>query len=677
MSDKIRSWPGSLGALLRVETHHSRPVVTLFRSIAISAIVSTAFGAIALVSQSGLGRLREVGIFWLLRRGHVDLGFDFPFLGPSVLNGQYELAGWGDLLEFFFPAIMFALLVAFGVGVVLIPVVLLAAKWLKISNPRWEWFWGKAYPLGILVGFSLPEFVRASDHVLGPNIWGARRLLLVLAANLICYLAVLGFFSRRSRVRGLLRFGTICSAIIVVGSFVPYAVTGLLAQPDRGPLAPLEGERRPNIILVSIDSLRADHLHGYGYRRETSPTIDGLAREGVLFETVLSPTSWTLPAHITLLSALAPEDHGVNDDGMKLGPDAVLLSEVLQDAGYATAGFVAGHYLDASYGFFQGFDLYDDYGIISDPRESERLVTSPRLLKFSREWLQKWDEEGRRKPFFLFLHMWDVHIDYIPPPPYDTLFDPDYRGLVTGEDVWDDATLNKNMDPRDLEHLVALYDGEIRYTDLHLGKILNVLKELGVYDQTIIVVTSDHGEEFFEHGWKVHKFTLYEEVLRVPLVVRYPAKIPAGAVVAQQVRLMDVAPTILSLAGIPQPENFGTSALRDPHAERDLYPLIVGDEAEATPPSIAFGDLQGKIASIRTEKHKLILNEQGLDELYDLSIDPQEQSNVLRSHVDIYEALRRVHLVWKSTRARKTGFSKPAKLSVEQLEVLRSLGYVE
>src|SRR5262249_34887003 len=154
-------------------------------------------------------------------------------------------------------------------------------------------------------------------------------------------------------------------------------------------------------LLVSIDSLRSDHVHAYGYARETTPTIDGLAREGVLFQTVVSPTSWTLPAHLTLLTALPPEEHGVVRDGMRMRAGALTRAEGLGPACYATAGFVSAPYLDADYGFSQGFDYYDDYTIAKwDQYSSHHGITSPPLLRITSDWLTQWDARGRERPFF-------------------------------------------------------------------------------------------------------------------------------------------------------------------------------------------------------------------------------------------------------------------------------------
>ncbi|MGH7792955.1 MAG: sulfatase-like hydrolase/transferase, partial [Thermodesulfobacteriota bacterium] len=261
-----------------------------------------------------------------------------------------------------------------------------------------------------------------------------------------------------------------------------------------------------NVVFISIDTLRADHLGCYGYHRNTSPNIDRLAREGVIFSNAFSVSSWTLPAHISMFTSMYSTSHGVITGEDYLDDSRITLAEVLKREGYATAAFISGAYLrDPRYGFEQGFDLYDasiinEAASLKDVIKASQVITSPSLNKAAKSWLEK----NYQKKFFLFLHYIDVHSDYIPPPPYDTMFDPDYRGPVDGLNIFK-LKLKAEMDPRDLFHIIALYDGEIAFTDHHIGDLMLSLKELGVYDNTMIILTSDHGEEFFEHGQLGHK----------------------------------------------------------------------------------------------------------------------------------------------------------------------------
>jgi arylsulfatase A-like enzyme len=229
------------------------------------------------------------------------------------------------------------------------------------------------------------------------------------------------------------------------------------------------------------------------------------------------------------------------------------------------------------------------------------------------------------------------------------------------------------MPARDLEHVVALYDGEIRFTDEYVARLRAVLERLGVLDNTIVVVTADHGEEFFEHGEKGHAKQLYDETILVPLVIRFPPVVGAGRVVQTPVRLADVAPTILSLTGVPAPAWFGSTSLDATRAARDLRPLLGGDLAPADgPPAVA--DLRGRMRALRTADWKLITHPDTRRELYDLAADPAERRDVSASRAEVVTALTEEAGRW----GRGDRSAPPrVELSREHLDRLRALGYVE
>jgi arylsulfatase A-like enzyme len=445
---------------------------------------------------------------------------------------------------------------------------------------------------------------------------------------------------------------------------------------------------RPNVLLISIDSLRADHLRCYGYERETSPVLDRLAAEGARFSTVVSPTTWTLPAHATLFTGLPPEGHGLRSDATALSPAAVCLAEIFADADYATAAFVGGPFLRSMYGFDQGFDTYDDQTVMRPLLDSHKGATSPELVGLTTRWLDGWDARAEDGPFFVFLHLWDVHFDYTPPPPYDTMFDPHYAGDITGEDFELGSQIHRDMDERDLAHVVALYDGEIRFTDEWVGRLLAHLESLGQLDETIVVVTSDHGEEFFDHGWKGHRKNLYDETLLVPLLIRHPETVAAGRVVDEQVRLMDVPATVASLAGLPLPSGFGARGGPPSTSPADLSPLITNSTGDSTAAAtgaatggdlerLAFSDLHGTWASVRTGTHKLVHRPGGRarELLFDLMADPLEQANLENSTPE-RESLRSRLDEWKRFWGPRRPPSVDIELSDEQMESLRALGYI-
>jgi arylsulfatase A-like enzyme len=427
----------------------------------------------------------------------------------------------------------------------------------------------------------------------------------------------------------------------------------------------------PNVVLISIDSLRADHVGVYGYSRATTPNIDALAAEGVVFENAVSTTSWTLPAHISMLTSLFSEAHGVIGAGDSLAGSATTLTEIFHDSGYATVAVVSGPFLHRRFGFAQGFDVYDDETVsFAEINDSHQGVTSPLTHERAVQLLQ----ESAAEPFFLFLHYWDVHYDYAPPSPYDTMFDPDYTGEVTSANFIRNDAIDRDMDPRDLDHIVALYDGEIAYTDSFLGKLFDELRRLDLWDNTMIVLTSDHGDEFFEHGNKGHRNTLYGELLNVPLIVKFPQSERGGQRDSRLVGIVDIAPTLLDVAGLPP------LAQTSGHS---LVTLLDGDSDSAR--RLYFGDVDRRVKSVSTGQAKLIAHwrrEPGEElhvELYDLARDPREQLDLSRKNVTQAVQLRRALQTWVRVArelAKHLGESGYEQ-DPEMVRALRSLGYIQ
>ena len=404
----------------------------------------------------------------------------------------------------------------------------------------------------------------------------------------------------------------------------------------------LREDDRPNVILISIDSLRPDHLGCYGYGRDTSPRIDQLAREGALFETVVSSSSWTLPAHAALFTGLPDRAHGCYYDDRWLDGSRTTIAEAFREAGYNTAGFYSGPYLSPHFGFAQGFDWYRD--CTSYSREtiqkiqdetligetgmgmdvmvrSHRDITNPIVY----EEVMEWADEKLERPFFLFIHLWDVHYDYVPPPPFDTRFDPGYKGPVDGENVLSAALRPESWTDADVEHLKALYDGEIASTDDTLGKILDEFARRGLRDTSVIAVTADHGEAFYEHGAHGHRLSLFDEEIRIPLVIRYPPSVPSERRIAHPASIIDIAPTLLDLVGVPPLLDAIGRSLR-PLLGQSGATLAEMEEVEAVCELKVPHHNNHKFA-LRSSSAKVIFDlSKNKVLLYDLIQDPGEQS---------------------------------------------------
>ncbi len=421
----------------------------------------------------------------------------------------------------------------------------------------------------------------------------------------------------------------------------------------------------PNVLLVSMDMLRADHVSAYGYRRDTTPALDALAARGSRFAEAISTAPWTLPAHTALFTSLVDSVHGVNDGaGVALAPQVETLAEQFLGEGYATAGFYAGPYLHGAYGLGQGFETYrycapyaDDYDAADveawgrDPkaqRRSHHGSTNPLVYGAAEEWLQA---VPTNQPFFAFVHLWDAHYDFTPPAPYDTMFtDPAYDGWVTGEEFFFDQRIHAGMDPTDLAHLVALYDGEIRWTDAHLRKLLDELERLGRLDNTIVVVVSDHGTELFDHGSKGHRRNLYDESLRVPMVMAGPG-VPVGQVHGGQVSLIDVAPTVLDLCGIAGMNGAMGRSLGD------LWRGEEWPEREAISELFADGN---RLRSVRSKSRKLIHNlASGAHARFDLAGDPLETSSAGRTESEANADLQDLEAVEDELEGLRQGSPPP------------------
>lgn len=347
---------------------------------------------------------------------------------------------------------------------------------------------------------------------------------------------------------------------------------------------------RPNVLLISVDTLRADALSAYGSPDATSPHIDELAARGVLFEDATSTTSWTLPAHLSMLTGLTISAHGICDERLwdavkakngiaELPLRGEFLSESLGRGGYRSAGFYSWSYLDAKFGFGQGFETWRRVGdtVWTEGPKRERYLELTAAGKDAElhAWAEEdpasfdqqaptadlvvdagleWIDQPRSEPFFLFLHIFDVHDDYVAPPPFNTAFDPGYSGPVDGTKVSaPDSLINGGLPKRDLEHLQALYHGEVAWVDSQLGRLFAELDRRGLTDDTLIVLTADHGEEFYEHGHKTHRTSLFRETTQVPLLFSWPGHLPEGVRIPGTAGIVDIAPSISSLVDVAPP----------------------------------------------------------------------------------------------------------------------------
>jgi len=455
----------------------------------------------------------------------------------------------------------------------------------------------------------------------------------------------------------------------------------------RSPVPRTQTTSPPNVILISLDTLRADHLKCYGYDRETSSHMDRLAADGALFRNAYSSTSWTLPSHMSLLTSLDNRNHRVNKANPHLDISIATLADLLRKNGYLTHAITGGALVSHRFGFSKGFDGY---------REFKRSQHHPRSAETLFRHFNQWVSKNKDKRFFLFLHTYQTHDPYTCPSPYNSAFfdgkpmpwnEGDMEKILFG-DKRENHVPFRNLSSLEQENIIALYDGEIHYTDeVLIQPLIEELKKLGLYQNTMIILTSDHGEEFFDHGAWYHGHTLYKELIQIPLIIKFPHSEYRDQQIGDTVRIVDIMPTILEQLGI----DYSPYSL-------DGISLIPYLRGKTQPEQMAVADLDSpentftlpvKITLIRNG-YKLILNNDfgqppesylpvpapiALVELYDIKNDPLERNNIAPQNEDIVrDLIDKISAIYESHAKEKV--KKRKGLDKELEETMRALGYI-
>lgn len=435
-------------------------------------------------------------------------------------------------------------------------------------------------------------------------------------------------------------------------------------------LSGCHSKRDPNVLILVIDALRPDHLGCYGYALATSPTIDGLARRGVLFTDATSLSSYTRASVPSIFASVHPGAHGVLTQGKDvevLSDEYQTLAETLKERGYVTAAFAPNPSLHRTFNFDQGFDLYDDEFQVAGPKAQD-IETARKINERTLAWLR--DHKG--KPFFAYLHYRDVHAPYGPPPPYDRMFDqPDQRPLTEAEYKSQPPDVRRPHRYQDLGSYIEQYDGEIRYTDDHLARFLDTLSKEGFLDNTVIFLTADHGESFLEHGSWTHGTGLYEELTHVPLLLVLPEEKSTGRRVTAPVQTTDIYPTILDLLNVEIPSGLQGRSLLETRPNRPVF-------SEALVSRRLRPWNFGQLVAVRSGEWKLIYNRRSRSgELYNLAQDPAETRNLVdRNPERARDLLRLIAAQDRENAKRSHRVQGTEELPENVVDGLRSLGYM-
>jgi arylsulfatase A-like enzyme len=468
--------------------------------------------------------------------------------------------------------------------------------------------------------------------------------------------------ARPWRTRGLVVLALLAAALIPAVSLA------------RGP--------RPNIILVVIDTLRADHLGSYGYARPTSPRLDHFAGEAISFDSAFTVMPHTLPAHLSLFTSRYPRELGILMNGQTYDGAFPTLAELLKEAGYDTGAFVSGLPVQARFGLDQGFDTYVD----ATHFKPEGTIAAQAF--------DQWLDQREEGPFFSWVHLYDPHIPYAPPAEMEKVFREDdalrawvlTHGIAAGPG-WgrsiDKTVITQRPTPAGASpflHNLNLYDAEILFADQVVGDLLQSLKDRKIYDDSIIIIMSDHGEGLGQHGYYLHGLHLYEEQLRLPLMIRMPGGAQGGSRVAGSVSLLDLLPTLADVLHLEGDDSWRGLSLRPAlggQDQEDLDGRLLFSESRQYPPrrELSPDHWTGvRRFSVRDGRWKLIRTTEGTMELFDLRADRGERADVHRENVSVTRRLTRALDDWLQ-RVPQGEPASGSSLSDEDRRRLRSLGY--
>lgn len=455
----------------------------------------------------------------------------------------------------------------------------------------------------------------------------------------------------------------------------------------------------PNILLIVMDAAKANHLSCYGYHRPTTPHLEQFAQRCVVYDTAISPANWSLPAHASIFTGLYPSRHGAHDQHKYLTPEHPTMAEILSSKGYHTLAFCYNDYVGPATSLERGFREFNpvaergprylrDLSQILDRGAAAMLGLQDSGARYINRQLEAALRRLQRasQPFFMFVHYSEPHIPYKPPEKYN-------RHLPQGtsrrgarrvnQDQWQYFAHPASMNELDFEILTALYDAELAYLDTRIAQVLDWLEASEILDQTMVIITADHGENIGDHQMMGHAYCLYDTLLHVPLIIHYPAGVMQAGRVGHQVQTLDLLPTLMTMLGDSSSEAYHSLQGKDLlSATRREFAIAEQEHPDLRVFNKRFPDVdvsryERALRMIRTDRVKYIWASDGKHELYDLKADPGEQHNIIAERPQIAAALDQRLTKWRNSFEAATPIDEHPEFEEEVKARLRALGYLE
>lgn len=499
--------------------------------------------------------------------------------------------------------------------------------------------------------------------------------------------------SQRSSSRNFLAgIFLICSIVTIADAYIDRKAN----LPQRN-----SATKPPNILLIVVDTLRWDFISAYGFPHALTPNIDALAREGVLYENAISASPWTTPSHASLFTGQYPSRNGVDGRNIFLDPASKTLADELSRMGFQTAGFINNVYIRRQTGLGRGFQQYEEFWGRNEcssimllieflrekfnPREDTGAMETRNAVN---DWLHH--DWSKKHPFFLFVHLMEPHAPYGTPVSTIQKFLPrdvtTQQALRVNQDPEIFISGKLKMSPQDFEILTALYQNDINYVDSVIGEIIQDFRKQNLLDNTLVIFTSDHGEHFGDHGLMSHELSLYDVLLHVPLIIRFPNRNHSGTRIKEIVETIDIFPSILHFVKSESKLDLQGFSLLPDFLDRKNHPYVfseynnlrAADKMKRRFPDLSDSPIWQKkvLKSVHSADWKFIWATDGTRELYSIASDPYEKNNLAQSNPGQVKKMQEILGKW-STSFKPSSFYKNEEISREALEELRALGYVQ